>query len=77
MTPQQFMWLKWLDKHGGHGRVEGYQIVAADGESTGPQAAICFLHLVAAGAVSGFREQLMLTDYGRRCLERTTTRDLL
>ena len=71
MNARQFHWLAWLAEHGGRGRVEGYDVVAADGRSSGGRAVIAFLHLVSQGVIDGQGGELRVTDYGRRHLEAT------
>lgn len=69
MNIRQFAWLRWLADHGGRGRIDGHQVVAADGRKAGGRAAITFLHLVAQGVIDGNGGELRVTEYGRRCLE--------
>ena len=57
MTKGQEHWLNWLKKHGGSGHVDRYGRVVAGGEVSPQGALICWIHLVAEGAVWG--------DHGR------------
>lgn len=76
MTQQQFYWLTWFAKHGGRGRMNGNQVLMHDGSPSGGYPAVPFLHLVALGAIAGGRNELVLTEYGQRLVERTWTPEL-
>jgi hypothetical protein len=77
VTASQFYCLKWLAKHGGRGRVVGYQILMPNGETSGRAALVSFMHLVGVGAIAGDKGEMYITEQGRRYIERTETEKLL
>lgn len=77
MTGAQFFCLKWLARHGGTARVDGHLIIAFDKSVAEGRALVCFMHLVALGAIAGDNGELLITAKGRRYLDRTETGDLI
>lgn len=70
LTTTQFRWLQWLEAHGGKAWPRRQFLVPASGDDkTSSAAAICFVNLVAKGAVQGGPNGcLEITEYGRRLL---------
>jgi len=66
LSGTQFHWLRWFISNGGDGRLHGEQVIAINGEESTAASCVCFLHLIAKGAVQFKLGRLLVTEYGRR-----------
>ncbi len=73
LTPEQLGWLKWLHENGGHGWLDQYGRVIANGANSKQGSQVSWLNLFVKGMIHADTNRIVLTDLGRMKLGLSST----